>query len=94
MATKKMMLHSPALLHALLEHLTQALTTYVCHQIDSGAQVRSCAPPLPGGRAPGYAGCRAASTICLVLSCFWLCHLTRCLSSGCWPAKPSPLSRA
>ena len=42
MATKKMLLHNPALLHALLEHLTQALTRYVCHQIDSGAQVCCC----------------------------------------------------
>ena len=42
MATKKMMLHNPALLHALLDHLTQALIRYVCHQIDSGAQVRAC----------------------------------------------------
>ena len=39
MQTKKIMLRSPAILHALLEHLTQALITYVCHQIDCGAQV-------------------------------------------------------
>ena len=38
MKTKKMMLHSPELLHALLNHLTEALVTYVCHQIQSGAQ--------------------------------------------------------
>ena len=42
MATKKVMLHQPRLLHALLQHLTQALTTYICHQIDAGAQVRHC----------------------------------------------------
>lgn len=40
MATKKIMTAQPAVLHALLEHLTEALVVYVCHQIDSGAQVR------------------------------------------------------
>ncbi|BDA40596.1 Uroporphyrinogen decarboxylase [Coccomyxa sp. Obi] len=39
MATKKIMTAQPAVLHALLEHLTEALIVYVCHQIDSGAQV-------------------------------------------------------
>lgn len=34
-----MMLREPAVLHALLAHLTEALVTYVCHQIDCGAQV-------------------------------------------------------
>eukprot|EP00475_Leptophrys_vorax_P037768 TRINITY_DN6556_c0_g1_i1.p1 TRINITY_DN6556_c0_g1~~TRINITY_DN6556_c0_g1_i1.p1 ORF type:complete len:421 (-),score=18.38 TRINITY_DN6556_c0_g1_i1:219-1430(-) len=37
--TKRMMLHEPALLHALLQHLEDALTVYVIHQIDCGAQV-------------------------------------------------------
>ena len=40
MATKKIMTAQPAVLHALLDHLTEALIVYVCHQIDSGAQVR------------------------------------------------------
>ncbi|KAK9916635.1 hypothetical protein WJX75_005175 [Coccomyxa subellipsoidea] len=39
MATKKIMTKQPAVLHALLDHLTEALIVYVCHQIDSGAQV-------------------------------------------------------
>ena len=39
METKKMLLRQPAVLHALLAHLTQMLITYVCHQIDCGAQV-------------------------------------------------------
>ena len=37
--TKTMMFNSPALLHALLEHLTQALIVYVGYQIEAGAQV-------------------------------------------------------
>eukprot|EP00245_Coleochaete_scutata_P005280 TRINITY_DN18723_c0_g1_i1.p1 TRINITY_DN18723_c0_g1~~TRINITY_DN18723_c0_g1_i1.p1 ORF type:complete len:433 (+),score=76.95 TRINITY_DN18723_c0_g1_i1:44-1300(+) len=37
--TKQMMGRDPATLHALLNHLTDALIVYVCHQIDSGAQV-------------------------------------------------------
>lgn len=37
--TKKMMMNSPDLLHAVLSHLTDALTDYVCYQIESGAQV-------------------------------------------------------
>lgn len=37
--TKTIMLHHPAVLHAFLEHLTQALITYVGYQIESGAQV-------------------------------------------------------
>ncbi|KAK9792691.1 hypothetical protein WJX73_002290 [Symbiochloris irregularis] len=39
MKTKTMMFHNPRMLHALLKHLTEALVRYVCHQIDSGAQV-------------------------------------------------------
>jgi uroporphyrinogen-III decarboxylase len=39
MQTKKIMMRNPAVLHALLEHLTEALIVYVIHQIDSGAQV-------------------------------------------------------
>lgn len=39
MVTKKIMTREPAVLHALLEHLTEALIIYVIHQIDSGAQV-------------------------------------------------------
>ncbi|KAI8474824.1 MAG: uroporphyrinogen decarboxylase [Monoraphidium minutum] len=38
-ATKTIMMHQPAVLHAFLEHLTQALITYVGYQIESGAQV-------------------------------------------------------
>ena len=37
--TKQLWMRSPDTLHALLEHLTQALAVYVVHQIDSGAQV-------------------------------------------------------
>lgn len=37
--TKTIMLHHPAVLHAFLEHLTNALITYVGYQIESGAQV-------------------------------------------------------
>lgn len=33
------MFNNPALLHALLEHLTTALITYVGYQIEAGAQV-------------------------------------------------------
>lgn len=33
------MLHNPALLHGFLQHLTDALITYCCYQIESGAQV-------------------------------------------------------
>ena len=44
METKKMMLREPAVLHALLAHLSQALIAYVCHQIDCGAQVLHRAP--------------------------------------------------
>lgn len=43
METKKIMTRQPAVLHALLEHLTEALIVYVIHQIDSGAQVK---PPV------------------------------------------------
>ena len=39
MKTKQIMMSNPALLHGLLEHLTEALIVYVCHQIDCGAQV-------------------------------------------------------
>lgn len=37
--TKQMMLHSPATLHALLDHLTTSLVEYASYQIASGAQV-------------------------------------------------------
>lgn len=33
------MLQQPEVLHALLSHLADALITYVCYQIDAGAQV-------------------------------------------------------
>ena len=55
MATKKLMLHQPGVLHALLQHLTKALITYVCHQIDSGAQVCHHAPAASPPAACGYA---------------------------------------
>lgn len=37
--TKQIMTQDPATLHAYLSHLADALTVYVCHQIDCGAQV-------------------------------------------------------
>lgn len=37
--TKQIMTQDPATLHAFLDHLTEALSVYVCHQIDCGAQV-------------------------------------------------------
>lgn len=37
--TKTIMLHHPEVLHAFLRHLTDMLVTYVCHQIDAGAQI-------------------------------------------------------
>lgn len=39
LVTKSIMLHNPEVLVAFLEHLTEALVTYVGYQIDSGAQV-------------------------------------------------------
>ena len=36
---KRLMFSDPATLHALLQHLTDALAVYIIHQIDSGAQV-------------------------------------------------------
>ncbi|BBN01414.1 uroporphyrinogen decarboxylase [Marchantia polymorpha subsp. ruderalis] len=39
LATKSIMYNDPAILEAFLDHLTEALITYVCHQIDCGAQV-------------------------------------------------------
>lgn len=47
MKTKVMMLREPALLKALLEHLTEGLTRYVIHQIDCGAQVAPVSPVVP-----------------------------------------------
>ena len=37
--TKRIMMNNPEVLRELLERLTDALIVYVCHQIDSGAQV-------------------------------------------------------
>lgn len=37
--TKKVMFHNPEVLHAFLEHLTEALIVYAGYQIESGAQV-------------------------------------------------------
>lgn len=37
--TKRIMMSNPEILKELLERLTDALIVYVCHQIDSGAQV-------------------------------------------------------
>ena len=37
--SQTMMFNQPAVLHALLEHLTVALTRYAIYQIDAGAQV-------------------------------------------------------
>lgn len=54
--TKTMMFRNPAVLHALLEHLTVALTEYVCYQIEAGAQVRrGRCRGLAGRQAPGVA---------------------------------------
>lgn len=39
MKTKRIMMTEPAVLHALLEHLTEALIEYASYQIKSGAQV-------------------------------------------------------
>ena len=35
---KQMMHSAPEVVHAFLDHLTEALIVYVCYQIDSGAQ--------------------------------------------------------
>mmetsp|Transcript_2402 Transcript_2402/g.6066 ORF Transcript_2402/g.6066 Transcript_2402/m.6066 type:complete len:400 (-) Transcript_2402:341-1540(-) len=37
--TKKVMMHNPEVLHAFLNHLTEALIVYAGYQIESGAQV-------------------------------------------------------
>lgn len=37
--TKALMTHEPAVLHALLAHLADALGVYAAHQVDAGAQV-------------------------------------------------------
>jgi uroporphyrinogen decarboxylase len=37
--TKKMMLHRPDLLHALLDHYAVAIGHYACHQVEQGAQM-------------------------------------------------------
>jgi uroporphyrinogen-III decarboxylase len=37
--TKALMTHQPAVLHALLSHLADALGVYAAHQVDAGAQV-------------------------------------------------------
>ena len=34
-----MILHQPETVHAFLQHLTDAIIAYACHQIDCGAQV-------------------------------------------------------
>jgi len=39
LTTKQIMTQDPAMLHAYLAHLSDALAVYVCHQIDCGAQV-------------------------------------------------------
>ena len=38
-ATKKMMMHNPEVLHAALNHFADAVGEYACHQIECGAQV-------------------------------------------------------
>lgn len=45
--SKKMMQHNPEVLHAFLAHLSDSLATYVCYQIESGAQARAEATELP-----------------------------------------------
>lgn len=40
MRSKKMMVHNPEVLHAFLGHLADSLATYICYQIESGAQAR------------------------------------------------------
>lgn len=37
--TKRMMMQNPEVLHALLDHLTEALVVYAGYQIESGAQI-------------------------------------------------------
>jgi len=37
--TKTMMMRDPELLHQILEHITDAIAVYACHQIQCGAQV-------------------------------------------------------
>lgn len=45
------MMNNPEILRELLERLTDALIVYVCHQIDSGAQV-GCLGLAPLRSAP------------------------------------------
>lgn len=58
MRSKKMMQHNPEVLHAFLAHLADSLATYVCFQIESGAQARAAPPPL---LAPPSLACRRIS---------------------------------
>lgn len=44
-ATQTIMMNQPEVLHAFLEHLTEALIVYLSYQIDSGAQVGHIALP-------------------------------------------------
>ncbi len=45
---KQMMHSAPEVVHAFLDHLTEALIVYVCYQIDSGAQASmQCLPCRP-----------------------------------------------
>ena len=56
-------MNRPELLHALLQHLTQCLTVYVCHQIDCGAQVSA-----PGCRAAMASHCWQSVGCCPLIA--------------------------
>ena len=77
--TKTMMFNSPQVLHALLDHLTEALIAYVGYQIDAGAQVGT------GGAKRGCGGggfCRGP------VGSGWLLLLVGCVPLVvCVPAK-------
>ena len=73
--TKTMMFNSPQVLHALLDHLTEALITYVGYQIDAGAQAVMVFDSWGGGgqrglvcRGPVDSGrCCCWLAVCLLL---------------------------
>ena len=57
---KQMMHSAPEVVHAFLDHLTEALIVYVCYQIDSGAQASTqCLTPGPH--------CLSSSDLCASL---------------------------
>ena len=76
--TKMMMFNNPAVLHTLLEHLTEALIAYVGYQIEAGAQVR----PLAGWEQQSRVGLQGAERTrvsCCCMAPALLAHaLPRC----------------